>query len=378
MRVAARNRRKAGLRLLGTMALTAGLIAGTAVAAPLASADPDAVEAAKKRVEELQTEANAIDQDALEAQEKLDKAREALKNRESDEAGQQRKVEDLKAQLRALALAQYQDRALDPSTRVLFSSDGDTFINRFATVQHVTDSQNGLLQEFQAQEASLATMKRDSEADVKTIAEQERKVSDLQKQSKQKVADAEAVLNRLTEEERQRLQREEERRQQEEAAAANADSDSDSDSSSGSTRSGSGSSGSSSKTSSSGNSDPTAGIPDSDRVAKVLATAKAQLGKPYVYAATGPDSFDCSGFTSYAFKAAGVSLPRVSRAQAGAGKRVSRSDLKPGDLVFYYSPISHVAIYVGNGKIIHSPRPGKTVSYAPVDQMPFNTAARVL
>ena len=115
-----------------------------------------------------------------------------------------------------------------------------------------------------------------------------------------------------------------------------------------------------------------------ERTGTQLDAALGKIGSPYSWGANGPDSFDCSGFTSYAFKAAGVSLPRVSRAQAGAGKRVSRSDLKPGDLVFYYSPISHVAIYVGNGKIIHSPRPGKTVSYAPVDQMPFNTAARVL
>ncbi|HEY4571278.1 MAG TPA: NlpC/P60 family protein, partial [Kribbella sp.] len=73
---------------------------------------------------------------------------------------------------------------------------------------------------------------------------------------------------------------------------------------------------------------------------------------------------------------AGVSLSHSSKAQAGEGRRVSKSDLMPGDLVFYYSPISHVAIYLGNGRIVHAPRPGTAVRIASLDEMPFNTAVR--
>ncbi|WP_392508316.1 NlpC/P60 family protein [Naumannella halotolerans] len=371
--------------LVGTFAATVGLVIGGVVAAPGALADPDELEAAKEKVDQLQQEAAALDQDALAAEEELEKAKQALAAREDDEAEQQEKIDELKVQLRQVALAQYQDRVIDPSTRVVFSADSDNFVSRFSTIQHITDSQNGVLQDFQASEADLASMRRESEADVATIAEQEKKAKEAQEESKAKVAEAEAVLERLTEEERQRIA-EEERQQEEEAAAAAAVSDdssdaetSESDSDAETSESDSDSDAdSASSGSSESDSDPAAGVPDSDRVGKVLATAKAQQGKPYVYAATGPNSFDCSGLTSYAYKAAGVSLPRVSRDQANVGTRVSRSELQPGDLVFYYSPISHVALYVGNGQIIHASRPGKPVGYASVDSMPFAGATRVL
>ncbi|MDQ3457633.1 MAG: C40 family peptidase [Actinomycetota bacterium] len=96
-------------------------------------------------------------------------------------------------------------------------------------------------------------------------------------------------------------------------------------------------------------------------------TAYAQLGDPYVWAADGPDSFDCSGLTMYSYAAAGISLPHSSRMQSSMGLNVSRSQLQPGDLVFYYSPVSHVAIYVGNGQVIHAPNTGGVVQLADVD-----------
>lgn len=99
---------------------------------------------------------------------------------------------------------------------------------------------------------------------------------------------------------------------------------------------------------------------------KVLSTVKAQVGKPYVYGAAGPNSFDCSGLTYYAYKKAGIYLNRTSRDQAKNGKHVSKSNLKAGDLVFFNSgtnSIRHVGMYVGNGKFIHSPSPGKSVKY---------------
>ena len=99
---------------------------------------------------------------------------------------------------------------------------------------------------------------------------------------------------------------------------------------------------------------------------KVISTVKAQVGKPYVYGAAGPNSFDCSGLTYYSYKKAGIYLNRTSRDQAKNGKYVSKSNLKAGDLVFFNSgtnSIKHVGMYVGNGKFIHSPSPGKGVRY---------------
>ncbi len=107
-----------------------------------------------------------------------------------------------------------------------------------------------------------------------------------------------------------------------------------------------------------------------------VAYAKAQVGKSYVYGASGPDSFDCSGLTSAAWQQAGVTLPRSSSAQYAAGNKISESELQPGDLVFYYSPISHVGIYVGNGQIVNALNPGSGVQISGLHDMPYSGAVR--
>ena len=99
----------------------------------------------------------------------------------------------------------------------------------------------------------------------------------------------------------------------------------------------------------------------SGNVGAVIRYAHAQLGKPYQWGATGPGSFDCSGLTMMAWAQAGVSLPHSSRAQIGIGRQVTKSELQPGDLIFRYSPISHVSLYVGNGQQISATHTGSTV-----------------
>jgi cell wall-associated NlpC family hydrolase len=121
---------------------------------------------------------------------------------------------------------------------------------------------------------------------------------------------------------------------------------------------------------------PPANVPVSGRAGVAVAAAKAQLGKPYVWAADGPGSFDCSGLTMYAWGRAGVSLPHSSGMQINSGTRVARSELKPGDLVFYGSPIHHVAMYVGGGQVIHAPQAGDVVKYASMDMMSYAGASR--
>lgn len=114
-----------------------------------------------------------------------------------------------------------------------------------------------------------------------------------------------------------------------------------------------------------GGSTPAAPLPNlppaSGGAAKAVAYAKAQIGKPYAYGAAGPGSFDCSGLTMMAWAQAGVSLPHSSRDQYSVTRRVSRSELRPGDLVFYYTPISHVSIYVGSGMRVTATHTGSTV-----------------
>jgi cell wall-associated NlpC family hydrolase len=121
---------------------------------------------------------------------------------------------------------------------------------------------------------------------------------------------------------------------------------------------------------------PPVNVAASGGAATAVAAAQAKLGSPYVWAAAGPSTFDCSGLTMYAWAQAGVSLPHSSTMQYSSGTKVSISSLQPGDLVFYGSPIHHVALYVGNGQVIHAPQTGDVVRYASVDMMPIVGAVR--
>ncbi len=106
-------------------------------------------------------------------------------------------------------------------------------------------------------------------------------------------------------------------------------------------------------------------------------TALAQRGDMYLYGATGPDRFDCSGLTQFAWAAAGVHLTHYTGAQWNEGRSVSRSEARPGDLVFFYGDLHHVGMYVGNGIMVHAPSAGSPVRMAPIDQMPVAGFKRV-
>jgi cell wall-associated NlpC family hydrolase len=110
---------------------------------------------------------------------------------------------------------------------------------------------------------------------------------------------------------------------------------------------------------------------------EAIQTALAQVGDRYGAAGVGPDVFDCSGLTMFAYAAAGVSLPHSSRAQSQLGTQVSRSELQAGDLVFFYSPISHVGLYIGNGMMVHARTYGSPVAVTSVDQRGFRFGVRL-
>ena len=113
---------------------------------------------------------------------------------------------------------------------------------------------------------------------------------------------------------------------------------------------------------------------------QIISLARQQLGKPYVYGATGPNSFDCSGLVQYVYRQAGVNLPRTAAQQSNQGYSVSMNNLQPGDLLFWGNPGSayHVGIYTGNGKTLFAPQPGQTVKEQPMSYWMPNFARRVL
>ncbi|WP_252445760.1 C40 family peptidase [Pseudonocardia humida] len=111
--------------------------------------------------------------------------------------------------------------------------------------------------------------------------------------------------------------------------------------------------------------------------ATAMDLALSKVGAPYRYGAAGPNAFDCSGLVNWAYKNAGVSLPRTSRAMSQVGTPVSKADLRPGDLVFFYRPVSHVAIYIGDGKVVHASTRKAPVKISDLNDRTFNSARRI-
>ena len=353
---------------LTSAAMTATLLVSTG--APAAGDPPLTVEDAKAQIAALQTEAEAMDQQYVGVKEELDRGRKKLKLKKADVATQDAKVSRMKRQVGQVALARFQNRDLDATAQLFFTTDADGFLSQVSTVEKVSENQNSVLQDYQQQQADLAEMEESTEADLAALEQQEKELKALRAASEKKISESKAVLARLSAEERRRIA--EEKRKS--AAEARKEAEKVSDNST-PTRSKS----SSTRSKSSPRSDTRASTPTSTgsgRGATALAFAKAQLGKPYQFASAGPNSYDCSGLTYASWRAAGVTLPRTSQAQYGVGRAVSKSELALGDLVFFYSGLSHVALYAGNGMVIHAPHPGSSVEYIKMSYMPYAGARR--
>ena len=352
---------------LASAALTASLLVSSG--APAAGDPPLTVEEAKAQIAALQTEAEAMDQQYVGVKEELDRGRKKLKLKKVDLDTQVGKVSRMKRQVGQVALARFQNRNLDAAAQLFFTTDADGFLSQISTVEKVSENQNSVLQDYLQQQADLAELEESTEADLAALEEQEKELKTLRAASEKKISESKAVLARLSAEERRRIA--EEKRKA--AAEAREEAERASEQST-STRSTSTSRSNTNARSNTQESAPAS--TGSGRGATALAFAKAQLGKPYQFASAGPDSYDCSGLTSASWKAAGVTLPRTSQAQFGVGRAVSKSELAPGDLVFFYSGLSHVGLYAGNGMLIHAPHPGSSVEYIKMSYMPYAGARR--
>lgn len=322
--------------------------AGAATAAALpgsAHADPQPTAAqVKAEVDRLYHEAEVATEQYNGAKEKASAAARSLDELRDEAARRTERLNTARDDLGALAAAQYRTGGLDPAVQLALSSDPDQYLQRAAYVDRAGDRQAGQIGAVRRQVAELAQLRERAKGELADLTERQAELKKHKATVRTKLAAAQRLLAGLTPVQRADY---------EASDGTRAPGHADRSAARGAVQA------------------------PNPRAATAVAFAYGALGKPYVWGATGPSSFDCSGLTQAAWRSAGVSLPRTTYTQINAGQRVSRSELAPGDLVFFYSGISHVGIYIGSGQMIHAPRPGAPVRVAPIDQMPFAGAARV-
>ncbi|MFD5317305.1 NlpC/P60 family protein [Streptomyces sp. NPDC127098] len=338
---------RARVTFFGAAATAAATVGMTAQSA---SAEPGTTkEEVQEEVDRLYEEAEAITEEYNGAKEREEELESEIDELQDSAARGQEELNELRANLGAVATAQYRTGGIDPSVQLFLASDPDAYLDQASRLSQVSGRQAETLRLIENVQRDL-DQRRDEATD--RLAELEQVRSDLSEQKDEiqgRLSEAQALLNQLTEEERAALAAEEAARQAEAQERANRDS---------------------------GRTVITDGTSSSYGAAAVNAAA-SKVGLPYVWGATGPNSFDCSGLTSWAYAQAGVSLPRTSQSQATIGTRLSMNELAPGDLVFYYDDLHHVGLYAGNGQIIHAANPADGVEYLGVDVMPFMFGVRV-
>ncbi|MFI6039034.1 NlpC/P60 family protein [Streptomyces sp. NPDC051315] len=309
----------------------------------------------KAKVDKLYQEAEAATEKYNGAQEKATAAEQRLKALRDEAARKEARLNSAREQLGSMAAAQYRSGGLDPAMQLALSDDPDQYLDGAAFAERAGDRQSAAVARVRGQLGEIERLRGAARVQLASLKSRQAELKRHKKTITGKLEAARRLLSLLTAQERARL----------EAGAGSATG----------TRA--------SRTSTDTRDDlpapgsTTTAAPNS-RASAAVSYAYSKLGSPYVWGATGPNAFDCSGLVLAAYRSAGVSLPRTTYAQIDAGRRVPRSELLPGDLVFFYSGITHVGIYVGDGKMIHAPNPSAPVRVAPLDEMPYAGATRVV
>ncbi|MER7056075.1 MULTISPECIES: NlpC/P60 family protein [unclassified Streptomyces] len=375
--------RVAGIRppVLATAALTSvALLSQTATAAPTDD-DRPSLEEVEKKVDDLYRQAGSATEKYNAAKEKTAKQRKHADTLLDDVAQRTQKLNEAREELGTFASAQYRTGAAVPETATFLLADSpQDYFDQNQLMSRLTGRQKNAVDDYVTQQSQTMEKRREATRSLETLTESQNDLKTAKSTVQEKLATARELLSTLTAEEKARLaaiekekqkeaarkaaelakrQAEERERQEREQAAQQEAAQQESGSGSGS-----GSTGSSGGTGSSGSTAPDSSAPDSSygtKAEKALAFARAQIGKPYVWGATGPGSYDCSGLTQAAWKAAGVTLPRTTYDQVETGTTVPLSQAQPGDLVFFYDDVTHVGLYIGDGMMIHAPKPGAYV-----------------
>ncbi|MFL6160315.1 MAG: C40 family peptidase [Marmoricola sp.] len=316
---------------------------GIGLSAPSATAKPD-LKTVKKQVAALDRQAEAASERFNTAKVKLAMTQTRLTALNADLGRQQRFVADMRGQVAAMVVDQYQGNALSTTSQVVLSGNPDKFLDNLNAVSAYNNQRGQVMKEFSTQLSRLYLRKHAVKAEAERLTKLKSQMGAEKSEIDKKAAKARKLLDSLTPAARATYIRTE--------------------------------GGTSTGTAARGYTGPLPAPPSNPRAATAVKFALAQVGKAYSYGATGPNAYDCSGLTMVAWGTAGVSLPHSSSAQMGSGARVSESDLEPGDLVFYYSPVSHVGMYIGNGLIVNAENPSAGVRVTGLHSMPYVGAVR--
>ncbi|MGW1614158.1 NlpC/P60 family protein [Streptomyces sp. NPDC002285] len=307
----------------------------------------------KAKVDKLYHEAEVATEKYNGAKEKADAAEQRISALQDEAARKTEKLNSEREALGSMAAAQYRDGGVDPALQLALSNDPDRYLDGAEFAERAGNRQAASVASVRRQLREIEQLRGAARIELTSLQSRQAELQRHRETITGKLDAARTLLAQLTAEERARLQ------------SANGGTDraarSSTDTRDALTAPGS----------------ATTQAPNA-RAASAISYAYSKLGSPYVWGATGPNAFDCSGLTQAAYRSAGLSLPRTTYAQIDAGRRVSRSELLPGDLVFFYSGISHVGLYIGNGQMIHAPNPSAPVRVAPLDEMPFAGATRVV
>ena len=357
-----------------SIAVGAVLAAAVSLTPTAATADPrPSIDDVQIRVDRLYHDAETASERYNTGREQLSVARRELRTLRADLAGQERLVATMRARLGAMVAAQAQNSPLSTATELLASEDATTFLAGVAAVQSFNEQQAVQVGSYEEEVDELAEQREAMTAQVGRVTDDVQQLRETKAELDAKAARAENLLANLKAARRERVEARMAAVAAEEAAAAEAaaeeaaaeeaqaDAEAESEPAA---------------PAAAPDVAPDASVQPSGSGSSAVDFALAQVGDAYVYGAAGPSAWDCSGLTMAAWAAAGVSLPHSAAMQSGMGTAVSVSDLQPGDLVFYYSPVSHVGMYIGNGQLVHAPNPSTSVEVVSVTSMPITTARR--
>lgn len=357
--------RVAGIRTpaLATAALTSvALLSQTANASP-STDDKPSLEEVEKKVDDLYRQAESATEKYNSAKDKTTKQRKRVDTLLDDVAKRTQKLNEAREELGRNAAAQYRTGAAAPDTATFLLADNpQDYFDQTQLMDRMTGRQKESVDDYFTQQSETMEKRREATQSLETLTDSQNDLKAAKATVQQKLSDARELLSKLTAEEKARLAAIEKRKQEEaarkaaELARQQAEAERQREEAAAQQQE------STQPPADSGTSDSSSADSSyATKAEKALAFARSQIGKPYVWGATGPDSYDCSGLTQAAWKAAGVDIPRVTYDQVNAGTTVPLSSAQPGDLVFFYDDVTHVGIYIGNGMMIHAPKPGAYV-----------------